>query len=106
MPAIAMTRGMRRKPVFLVGILGFLAANLITTFSRDIRALPGSRAGCGGILRPAGGHARRHRGRITAPVHAGRALSVASPGTPVGLAVGTPFGSWLGRPSTGARPSA
>jgi predicted MFS family arabinose efflux permease len=38
------------------------------------------------------GYARR----ITAPEHAGRALSVASLGTPLGLAVGTPFGSWLG----------
>jgi predicted MFS family arabinose efflux permease len=38
------------------------------------------------------GYARR----ITVPTLAGRALAVASLGTPVGLAVGTPFGSWLG----------
>jgi predicted MFS family arabinose efflux permease len=38
------------------------------------------------------GYARR----ITPTALAGRALAVASTGTPVGLAVGTPLGSWLG----------
>lgn len=96
MPAITLTRGMRRKPVFIVGILGFLAANLVTGFSTDIvvslaaRLLAGAFSGLlWGML---AGYARR----ITAPEHAGRALSVASLGTPIGLAVGTPFGSWLG----------
>ncbi|PNI09345.1 MFS transporter [Arthrobacter sp. AFG7.2] len=96
MPAIALTRGMRRKPVFLVGIIGFLAANLIAGFSTDIvfslaaRLLAGAFSGL--LWGMIAGYARR----ITAPEHAGRALSVASLGTPVGLAVGTPFGSWLG----------
>lgn len=35
-PAIALTRGMRRKPVFLIGILGFLLVNTIAAFSHDI----------------------------------------------------------------------
>ncbi|XAS74290.1 MFS transporter [Micrococcaceae bacterium Sec5.1] len=96
-PAVAMTRGMRRKPVFVVGILGFLAANLVTAFSTDIVLSLGARLLSGafsGLLWGmfGSGYARR----ITAPEHAGRALSVASLGTPVGLAVGTPFGSWLG----------
>lgn len=43
MPAMALTRGLRRKPVFLVGILGFLAANLITAFSTDIVLSLGAR---------------------------------------------------------------
>jgi predicted MFS family arabinose efflux permease len=96
MPAIALTRGLRRKPVFVVGILGFLAANLITAFSTDIalslvaRLLAGAFSGL--LWGMTAGYARR----ITAPHQAGRALSVASVGTPVGLAVGTPFGSWLG----------
>ncbi|MCY1674934.1 MFS transporter [Pseudarthrobacter sp. SL88] len=96
MPAIALTRGMRRKPVFIVGILGFLAANLTAAASTDIvlslvaRLLAGAFSGLlWGML---AGYARR----ITAPKHAGRALSVASIGTPVGLAVGTPFGAWIG----------
>ncbi|WP_242702007.1 MFS transporter [Arthrobacter cavernae] len=96
MPAIAMTRGMRRKPVFLVGILGFLAANLITAFSTDIVLSLGARLLAGAFSGLLWGMLAGYARRITAPEHAGRALSVASLGTPLGLAVGTPFGSWLG----------
>jgi predicted MFS family arabinose efflux permease len=96
MPAIAMTRGMRRKPVFLVGILGFLAANLITAFSTDIVLSLGARSVAGAFSGLLWGMLAGYARRITAPEQAGRALSVASLGTPVGLAVGTPFGSWLG----------
>ena len=96
MPAVALTRGMRRKPVFLVGILGFLAASLITAFSPNIALSLGARllagAFSGLIWGMLAGYARR-----IAPAHlAGRALAVASIGTPVGLAVGTPLGSWIG----------
>jgi predicted MFS family arabinose efflux permease len=96
MPAIALTRGLRRKPVFLVGILGFLAANLITAFSTDIVLSLGARLLAGAFSGLLWGMTAGYARRITAPQHAGRALSVASVGTPIGLAVGTPFGSWLG----------
>lgn len=95
-PAIGLTRGMQRKPVFLVGILGFLLANTIAALSADImltlvvRFIAGAFSGLlWGML---AGYARR----ITAPELAGRALAIASIGTPLGLALGTPFGSWLG----------
>ena len=95
-PLVAATRGMRRKPVLLVGILGFLVANTVTALASDVvlalvmRLLAGAFSGLlWGML---AGYARR----ITTPAQAGRALAVASLGTPVGLAVGTPFGSWLG----------
>jgi predicted MFS family arabinose efflux permease len=96
LPAVALTRGMRRKALFLVGILGFLAASLITTFSPDIACSLGARflagAFSGLIWGMLAGYARR-----IAPSHlAGRALAIASIGTPVGLPVGTPIGSWLG----------
>ena len=96
LPAIAMTRGLRRKPVFIVGILGFLAANLITVFSADIVLSLGARFLAGAISGLLWGMLAGYARRITAPEHAGRALAVASLGTPVGLAVGTPFGAWLG----------
>jgi predicted MFS family arabinose efflux permease len=95
-PAITSTRGVRRKPLLLIGLAGFLVANTITAFSSDIvlslitRFIAGAFSGLlWGML---AGYARR----ITAPGKAGQALSVASLGTPIGLAVGTPFGSWLG----------
>jgi predicted MFS family arabinose efflux permease len=96
MPAIALTRGLRRKPVFLVGVLGFLAANLLTAFSTDIALSLGARLLAGAFSGLLWGMTAGYARRITAPHHAGRALSVASVGTPFGLAVGTPFGSWLG----------
>lgn len=96
MPAVAMTRGFRRKPVFVVGILGFLAANLITAFSTDILLSLGARLVAGAFSGLLWGMIAGYARRITAPEYAGRALSVASLGTPLGLAVGTPFGSWLG----------
>ncbi|GAA1855772.1 MFS transporter [Microlunatus capsulatus] len=96
-PLVAATRGLRRKPVLLVGIAGFLVVNTATALAGGIgsalvvRLLAGAFSGLlWGML---AGYARR----ITPPTLAGRALAVASLGTPVGLAVGTPFGSWLGR---------
>ena len=95
-PAVALTRGLRRKPVFVVGILGFLAANVITVFSSEIALSLAARFVAGafsGLLwAMTAGYARR----ITPPAYAGRALAIASIGSPIGLAVGTPFGSWLG----------
>lgn len=95
-PLVAATRGMRRKPVLLTGIVGFLVVNTVTALSSDIalalvmRVLAGAFSGLlWGML---AGYARR----ITVPTLAGRALAIASLGTPIGLAVGTPFGSWLG----------
>lgn len=96
MPAVALTRGLRRKPVFLVGILGFLATSLFTAFSTDIVVSLGARLLAGAFSGLLWGMTAGYARRITAPHQAGRALSVASVGTPVGLAVGTPFGSWLG----------
>lgn len=96
MPLIALTRGLRRKPVFLVGISGFLGTTVITAISPAFALSIGSRflagAFSGLLWGMLGGYARR----ISAPEFAGRSLAVASIGTPIGLAVGTPFGSWLG----------
>lgn len=95
-PLTAMTRAHRRKPVAMAGLLGILAANAITAVSADIvltlivRVFAGA---CSGLLWGLlAGYARC----ISPPQHAGRALAVASIGVPAGLAMGTPFGSWLG----------
>ncbi|WP_427017479.1 MFS transporter [Pseudarthrobacter sp. P1] len=95
-PAVALTRGMRRKPVFLVGILGFLLANTIAAFSADIVPTLGARFAAGAFSGLLWGMLAGYARRITAPELAGRALAIASLGAPLGLAVGTPLGSWLG----------
>lgn len=95
-PAITLTRGMRRKPVFLVGILGFLLANLVAGFSTDIILSLGARFIAGAFSGLAWGMMAGYARRISAPQFAGRSLAIASLGTPLGLALGTPIGSWLG----------
>jgi predicted MFS family arabinose efflux permease len=95
-PATALTRGMRRKPVVTIGMLGFLAANILTAVSPEIVLSLAARFVAGGFSGLVWGLLAGYARRISAPEHAGRALAVASIGTPVGLAVGTPFGSWIG----------
>ncbi|MFE4449469.1 MFS transporter [Streptomyces sp. NPDC056796] len=95
-PAITLTRGTRRKPLLLAGLLGFLVANAVTavapTFAVALAARFIGGAFSGLLWGMLAGYARR----IAAPEHAGRALAIAMTGTPVALAVGTPLGAWLG----------
>lgn len=95
-PAVALTGSMRRKPVFVVGVLGFLAANIVTAVSADTVLSFGARFVAGAFSGLIWGMLAGYARRITAPEHSGRALAVASIGTPIGLALGTPLGSWLG----------
>jgi predicted MFS family arabinose efflux permease len=95
-PAVALTRGMRRKPVFIVAILGFLAANIVTAFSGNFALSLGARFVAGAFSGLLWGITAGYARRITPSQYAGRALAIASIGTPIGLAVGTPLGSWLG----------
>ncbi len=96
MPAVALTRGMRRKPVFIIGIVGFLVANSITAFSTGVVLSLATRFVAGAFSGLLWGLLAGYARRITPPDRAGRALAIASVGPPVGLAIGTPFGSWLG----------
>lgn len=95
-PTIAMTRGAPRKPLLVVGMLGFLVANTLTALAPTlalalvVRFVAGAFSGLvWGML---AGYARR----VSAPEHAGRAVAIAMAGTPVALSVGTPLGAWLG----------
>ena len=95
-PAVALTRGLRRKPVFLVAVVGFLVVNVITAVSTELALSLAARFIAGAFSGLIWGVTAGYARRITPPQLAGRALAIASVGTPVGLAVGTPFGSWLG----------
>ncbi|TFD94863.1 MFS transporter [Cryobacterium lactosi] len=95
-PTIAMTRGASRKPLLVIGLLGFLVANTLTAMAPTlvialvVRFIAGAFSGL--IWGMLAGYARR----IAAPEHAGRALAIAMAGTPVALSIGTPLGAWLG----------
>ncbi len=95
-PLVALTQGLRRKPVMLAAIAGFLAFNTVTALSTSYagalvaRFLAGVSAGLAwGLL---AGYARRMVvGRLK-----GKALAVAMAGTPVALSLGVPAGTFLG----------
>ena len=96
LPAVAWTRGMQRKRVLLIGLIGFLAANAVVLVSTSMPVSYAARFLAGAFSGLLWGMLAGYARRITPAALAGRALAVASIGTPVGLAVGTPLGSWLG----------
>lgn len=95
-PAIALTRGLRRKPLYLAGIVGFLLANTVTALSSDIALSLVARFVAGGFSGMLWGLFAGYAVRISPPALAGRALSLVAAGAPVGIAFGTPLGTWLG----------
>jgi len=105
MPLIARTRAIRRKPVFRSSVLSFLLANTITALSGSIALSLAGRFVAGAFSGLAWAMMAGYARRIAVPENAGRALAIASLGTPLGLALGTPLGFWVGRPSAGAGPS-
>ncbi|ACZ21954.1 arabinose efflux permease family protein [Sanguibacter keddieii DSM 10542] len=95
-PAITLTRSRRRKPLFLAGTVLFVVANTITAISSDIALSLVSRFIAGGLSGMLWGMFAGYAVRITPPSLTGRALSIVATGAPVGIAFGTPLGTWLG----------
>jgi len=95
-PAITLTRGMRRKPLLLTGIVGLILANSVTAVSDDVALSLASRFVAGAFSGLIWGMLAAYGRKISPPHRAGLALSIVSTGAPVGFALGTPLGSWLG----------
>ncbi|MFS0699725.1 MFS transporter [Cellulomonas sp. 179-A 4D5 NHS] len=95
-PAIALTRGFRRKPLLLLGIVGFVLANALTAVAPDVVLALAARFVAGGFSGMLWGLLAGYAVRITPPALTGRALSLVVAGAPVGIAFGTPLGTWLG----------
>ncbi|MFJ4111880.1 MFS transporter [Pseudomonas sp. NPDC089758] len=95
-PLTAATQGVRRRPLLLATIAGFVVANTVTTFSCNYvltmvaRFLAGVSAGLLWAL--LAGYAAR-----MVPEHQkGRAIAIAMVGTPLALSLGVPAGTFLG----------
>lgn len=95
-PLTAATQGVRRRPLLLAAIGGFVVANTVTTFSDSYaltmlaRFLAGVAAGLLWAL--LAGYATR-----MVPEHQkGRAIAIAMVGTPLALSLGVPAGTLLG----------
>lgn len=96
LPLVSLTQSWPRKPLLLVAVSGFVAFNLVTGLSSDLREIMVARFLAGvcaglswGIL---GGFARR----MVVERLKGRALAVAMAGTPVALSIGVPLGTFVG----------
>lgn len=96
MPLTAATQGVRRRPLLLAAIAGFVVANTVTALSSSYaltmvaRFLAGVAAGLLWAL--LAGYAAR-----MVPVHLqGRAIAIAMVGTPLALSLGVPAGTFLG----------
>ncbi|MGE6106883.1 MFS transporter [Aeromonas sobria] len=95
-PLTAATQGVRRRPLLLAAIAGFLVANTVTTLSGSYaltmvaRCVAGVSAGLLWAL--LAGYAAR-----MVPEHQkGRAIAIAMVGTPLALSLGVPAGTFLG----------
>jgi predicted MFS family arabinose efflux permease len=95
-PAITLTRGMRRKPLLLASIAGLILANTITTFSPDVTLSLVSRFFAGAFSGIIWGMLAAYGRRISPARHAGLSLAIVSTGAPLGFAFGTPLGGWIG----------
>ncbi|WKK70468.1 MFS transporter [Rathayibacter oskolensis] len=95
-PAISLTRGLRRKPLLLSAIACLIAANTVTALSSDVVVSLVSRFLAGAFTGIIWGMLAAYGRRISPPRRAGLALSIVSVGAPVGFALGTPLGAWLG----------
>ncbi|MFP3578165.1 MFS transporter [Arthrobacter sp. SIMBA_036] len=95
-PAITLTRGMRRKPLLLGAIGGLILANTTTALSSDVALSLASRFLAGAFSGIIWGMLAAYGRKISPPSRAGLSLAVVSVGAPVGFALGTPLGSWIG----------
>jgi predicted MFS family arabinose efflux permease len=95
-PAITLTRGMRRKPLLLIVIAGLIIANSVTAVSSDVTLSLVTRFIAGAFSGIIWGMLAAYGRKISPARHAGLSLSIVSVGAPVGFALGTPLGSWLG----------
>lgn len=95
-PLIAATQGMRRRPLLLVALAGFVVANTVTAFSGNFvitmvaRFMAGVSAGLVWAL--LAGYAAR----MVPDEQKGRAIAIAMVGTPLALSLGVPAGTLLG----------
>ncbi|PZP95210.1 MAG: MFS transporter [Variovorax paradoxus] len=96
-PLVAVTRGVRRRPLLMAAVAGFVLANSVTAWSGSFfwtmaaRLVAGMSAGLLWAL--LAGYAAR----LVGPGLRGRAIAVAMAGTPLALSLGVPAGSWFGQ---------
>lgn len=95
-PAAALTRGLRRKPLLLIAVSGFLVANTVTATTEAYGVAIAARAVAGGFSAVVWGMVAGYARRLVPRHMAGRAMAVAMVGTPLALSIGVPLGTFSG----------
>lgn len=95
-PAISMTRSMRRKPLILIVIAGLIVGNTVTAISTDLVLSLVSRFVAGAFTGIIWGILAAYGRRISPARRGGLSLAIVSIGAPLGFALGTPLGTSLG----------
>ena len=95
-PAISLTRNLRRKPLLLAAILGLLLSNSVTAVSTNVPLTLVARFVSGAATGIIWSMTAVYGRRISPPRRAGLALAIVSTGAPIGFALGTPLGAWVG----------
>ncbi|MGW9124207.1 MFS transporter [Paenibacillus chitinolyticus] len=95
-PFAMLTGGVRRRPLLLAIIVGFLVFNTITAFSTSYALTLIARFFAGVAAGAAWGMIAGYARRMVPGALKGRALAVAMVGTPIALTFGVPVGTLLG----------
>ena len=95
-PLTAHTQGLRRRPLLLSAIAGFLLANTITALSGSYALTLVARFGAGVSAGLLWALAAGYAARMVLEHLKGRAIAVAMAGTPLALSLGVPAGTFLG----------
>ncbi len=95
-PAIALTRSLRRKPLIMTAIAVLIIANTLTAFAPNVTIALVTRFVAGAASGTIWGMFATYARRISPARFAGVSLAIVSTGAPVGFALGTPLGSFIG----------
>lgn len=95
-PLTAATRSLRRRPLLIAAIAGFLIVNAVTALSSHYAVTLVARFGAGVFAGVVWSLLAGYASRM-APAHmTGRAIAIVMVGTPLALTIGIPAGTWLG----------
>ena len=92
----ALTASLPRRKLLMLSLAGFCAANLVAAVAPGFWSLAAARvllALAAGLYVP---NANALAGALAAPEHRGRALGIVNGGITVAIAVGVPFGAFMG----------
>lgn len=94
-PLSAATSAWRRKPLLLVAVAGFAAANTVTAISASFALTMGARFAAGIAAGVAWAMLAGYARGLVPARHQGKAIAIAMAGIPLALSLGVPAGTFL-----------